>query len=244
MMTDQSAGWEAVSDQFVANRSQVGAALVRSWAKDRLPRSAAILDIGCGSGVPIAQALVNDGFSVWGVDASPSLISAFRRNLPDMPAVCEPAQNSSFFDRKFVGVVSIGLIFLLGEDDQRKLIDRVANVLEPGGRFSVQRPTRGLPLERYADGPCVNVAGGGCICCAPYQRWTMVGRLPIRRRREQLLRGGQTHLTRHHRHSRKRTYSGTVPGGSALRAVPNTSFPKPCSRLLFPKIAGQRRRRV
>jgi SAM-dependent methyltransferase len=140
MMTDQSAGWEAVSDQFVANRSQVGAALVRSWAKDRLPRSAAILDIGCGSGVPIAQALVNDGFSVWGVDASPSLISAFRRNLPDMPAVCEPAQNSSFFDRKFVGVVSIGLIFLLGEDDQRKLIDRVANVLEPGGRFLFSAP--------------------------------------------------------------------------------------------------------
>jgi len=139
-MTDQSAGWEAVSDQFVANRSQVGAALVRSWAKDRLPRSAAILDIGCGSGVPIAQALVNDGFSVWGVDASPSLISAFRRNLPDMPAVCEPAQNSSFFDRKFVGVVSIGLIFLLGEDDQRKLIDRVANVLEPGGRFLFSAP--------------------------------------------------------------------------------------------------------
>jgi len=140
MMTDQSAGWEAVSDQFVANRSQVGAALVRSWAKDRLPRSAAILDIGCGSGVPIAQALVNDGFSVWGVDALPSLISAFRRNLPDMPAVCEPAQNSSFFDRKFVGVVSIGLIFLLGEDDQRKLIDRVANVLEPGGRFLFSAP--------------------------------------------------------------------------------------------------------
>lgn len=63
MTTDQSAGWEAVSDQFVAIRSQVGAALVRSWAKDRLPRSTAILEIGCGSGVPIARSLVNEGFS-------------------------------------------------------------------------------------------------------------------------------------------------------------------------------------
>jgi SAM-dependent methyltransferase len=140
MTTDHSAGWEAVSDQFMAIRSQVGAVLVRSWAKDRLPRAAAILDIGCGSGVPIAQSLVNDGFSVWGVDASPSLISAYRLNLPDMPAVCEPAQDSSFFDRNFVGVVSIGLIFLLGEGDQRRLLTSVANVLEPGGRFLFSAP--------------------------------------------------------------------------------------------------------
>lgn len=140
MTTDYSAGWEAVSDQFMAIRSQVGAALVRSWAKDRLARSAAILDIGCGSGVPIAQSLVNDGFSVWGVDASPSLISAYRLNLPNMPAVCEPAQDSSFFDRNFVGAVSIGLIFLLGEGDQRRLLTRVADVLEPGGRFLFSAP--------------------------------------------------------------------------------------------------------
>jgi len=140
MTTDHSSGWEAVSEQFIAVRSQVGTALVRNWAKDRLPPSAAILDVGCGSGVPIAQALVNDGFSVWGVDASPSLISAYRFNLPDMPAVCEPAQDSSFFDRTFIGVVSIGLIFLLGEDDQRKLLTRVANVLEPAGRFLFSAP--------------------------------------------------------------------------------------------------------
>lgn len=140
MTIDQSAGWEAVADQFVAVRSQVGAELVRSWAKARLPRSAAILDIGCGSGVPITQSLVNDGFSVWGVDASPSLISVYRLNFPDMPAVCEPAQDSSFFGRNFVGAVSIGLIFLLGDGDQRKLLTNVANVLEPGGRFLFSAP--------------------------------------------------------------------------------------------------------
>lgn len=140
MTTDHSAGWEAVSDQFIAIRAEVGAALLLGWATDRLPRSAAILDIGCGSGVPIAERLVNVGFSIWGVDASPSLISAYRLNLPDMPAVCEPAQDSSFFDRTFAGVISIGLIFLLKEGDQRKLLTNVANVLEPGGRFLFSAP--------------------------------------------------------------------------------------------------------
>ncbi|MFZ3485076.1 class I SAM-dependent methyltransferase [Sphingomonas sp. 3-13AW] len=140
MTTDRSGGWEAVSDQFMAMRSPAGAALVLAWAKDRLPPSAAILEIGCGSGVPIAQALANAGFPVWGVDASPSLISAYRRNPPDMPAVCEAAQTSSFFDRAFFGIVSIGLVFLLDESDQRVLFAHIADALEPGGRFLFSAP--------------------------------------------------------------------------------------------------------
>jgi len=140
MTTDHSAGWEAVADQFMALRSQVGAALVLAWAGDRLPASAVILDIGCGSGIPIARSLVDHGFSVWGIDASPSLISAYRRNLPDMPAVCEPAQDSSFFDRRFVAIMSVGLVFLLDEGDQRTLLGNVAAALEPGGRFLFSAP--------------------------------------------------------------------------------------------------------
>jgi SAM-dependent methyltransferase len=171
MTTDHSEGWDAVADQFMALRSEVGAALVLAWAKDRLPSSAAILDLGCGSGAPIAQALVDDGFSVWGIDASPSLIAAYRRDLPDMPAVCEPAQNSSCFDRTFIGVISIGLIFLLEVGDQRKVLTKVANVLEPGGRFLFSAPreicswsdtlTGRVSRSLGADGYARHLAGAG-----------------------------------------------------------------------------------
>lgn len=141
MTIDNSCGWEAVADQFMTVRSKIGTVLIRAWARDSLPPSTAILDIGCGSGVPIAQALVSDGFSVWGIDASPSLVSAYRRNLPHMPVACEPAQSSAFFGRTFVGAVSIGLIFLLDAEDQRTLLDNVASKLEPGGRFLFSAPS-------------------------------------------------------------------------------------------------------
>ncbi|MEA1083533.1 class I SAM-dependent methyltransferase [Sphingomonas sp. CD22] len=140
MTTDHSAGWDAVAERFMAIRSTVGAELMRSWAKSNLPASAAILDIGCGSGVPIARALVEDGYSVWGIDASPSLIAAYRRHFPDMPAACEPAQRSAFFDRTFVGAISIGLVFLLAPTDQQQLLGNVSTVLEPGGRFLFSAP--------------------------------------------------------------------------------------------------------
>lgn len=158
MTKDHSAGWEAISDEFMVIRSQVGARLVAEWAKTHLPASAAILDIGCGSGVPISKVLVDNGFSVWGVDASPSMISAYRRNLPDMPAVCEAVQDSPFFNRTFIGVVSIGLVFLLDEGDQRKVLTKVANVLEPGGRFLFSAPREVCRWnDRLTGGPSISL---------------------------------------------------------------------------------------
>lgn len=137
---DYSLGWDAIAERFMAIRSGVGTALVRAWARDNLTPPAAVLDIGCGSGFPIARALVDDGFEVSGIDASPSLIAAFRRNIPGAPAACEPAQNSDFFGRNFAGVISIGLIFLLETDDQLKLLARVASALQPGGHFLFSAP--------------------------------------------------------------------------------------------------------
>ena len=47
---------------------------------------------------------------------------------------------SDYFERKFSAVISIGLIFLLSEDDQVVLIRRVSELLSPGGRFLFTAP--------------------------------------------------------------------------------------------------------
>ncbi|MEP9402589.1 class I SAM-dependent methyltransferase [Sphingomonas sp. VNH70] len=165
MTMDRSAGWEAIAERFMAVRSDMGTAPVRSWAARCLSPGAAILDIGCGSGVPIAAALAADGHALWGVDASPSLLAAFRRNLPGMPAACEPAEDSDFFGRRFPGAIAIGLLFLLDAGVQRALLARVAGALEPGGQFLFSapcercewidtltgRPSRSLGIAAYAE---------------------------------------------------------------------------------------------
>jgi SAM-dependent methyltransferase len=137
---DRSEGWEEVAEQFIAARSKVGADVVRCWARDHLPPRSTVLDIGCGSGVPIAQALIEDGFTLFGIDASATLIDAFRRRFPDAPSACEPAQDSAFFHRSFDAAIAIGLLFLLSPHDQGQVIRRVANALAPGGRFLFSAP--------------------------------------------------------------------------------------------------------
>jgi len=132
-MIDRSNGYEGIAAEFVSTRSTtIGVKRVRDWAK-ALPRGAAVVDLGCGPGFPITEVLVAEGLRVYGVDAAPSLVQAFQRNLPNIPIACEAVQDSKFFDRTFDGVLAWGLMFLLSPEDQRRLIQRIADILVPGG---------------------------------------------------------------------------------------------------------------
>jgi SAM-dependent methyltransferase len=140
---DASNGWDAVATDFMLRRasSAIGLATLQQWATT-LPAGAAILDLGCGSGAPNAVALVQGGFHVYGVDASPQLVVAFRENVPEARVACEPVETSDFFDRQFDAAIAIGLIFLLEDEVQRRVIPRIASVLKPGGQFLFTAPTQ------------------------------------------------------------------------------------------------------
>src|SRR5690242_13992953 len=138
---DRSNGYEAVAKEFLAYRGNastrsngIGVKEVRKWAR-ALPRGSCVLDLGCGPGFPITVVLVEEGLQVFAVDAAPSFVTAFQRNLPGIPIVCESVLESKFFDRTFDAVLSIGLMFLLKEEEQHRLIQRFAEILEPGGRL-------------------------------------------------------------------------------------------------------------
>ena len=138
---DLSNGWEAVARRFLGERSSIGSRAVQRWART-LRADATILDLGCGSGVPISQSLIEAGLAVYGIDASPSMVAAFERRFPGVPVVCEAVERSSFFSRTFDGAVAWGLIFLLPADVQHAVIHRVAQALNIGGRFLFTAPSQ------------------------------------------------------------------------------------------------------
>src|SRR5262249_39623734 len=47
-----------------------------------LPKGASVLDLGCGSGHPVARHMAAQGLTVTGVDSSPTFISLCRSRLP------------------------------------------------------------------------------------------------------------------------------------------------------------------
>jgi hypothetical protein len=64
----------------------------------------------------------------------------FRQRFPATEAECCTAEPSTFFDRRFDGVVAVGLLFLLEPEAQRIVLAKVADALAPGGRFLFTAP--------------------------------------------------------------------------------------------------------
>jgi cyclopropane fatty-acyl-phospholipid synthase-like methyltransferase len=95
----------------------------RAWI-DRfislLPEGSSILDFGCGSGQPIARYLIDHGFTVTGVDSSPSLISLCRARFPDQEWIVADMRTVSL-DRKFQGLIAWDSFFHLGHEQQREM---------------------------------------------------------------------------------------------------------------------------
>jgi 2-polyprenyl-3-methyl-5-hydroxy-6-metoxy-1,4-benzoquinol methylase len=148
--TDKSNGYEDHAATFIRCRSKgidgVGASSVRRWASSLLP-NATVLDVGCGAGDPISKALVDEGFTVYGIDASPSMVQIFKQAFPDSPVACEAAEDSSFFNRQFDAIISWGLIFLLPEETQEVVIQKMAIALSTGGKLLFTAPSQKMKWE-------------------------------------------------------------------------------------------------
>jgi len=96
---------------------------------DRLEPGAHVLDLGCGSGRPVAAYIVERGFKVTGVDSSPTMIELCRARLPDQRWIVADMRELGL-DEQFDGVLAWDSFFHLNADDQRwmfEVFDRHAN---------------------------------------------------------------------------------------------------------------------
>lgn len=137
---DLSNGWEAIAHDFISIATwDIGAATIQNWSKS-LQSGEIILDVGCGFGGPYTQALIDKGIEVYGIDASKTLIQERQIRFPNQVVKCEAAEDSQFFHKKFDGIISVGLIFLLSHDDQILVLRKIANALKAGGKFLFSSP--------------------------------------------------------------------------------------------------------
>lgn len=137
---DKSNGYENIAATFIKVRGKtIGISSVRNWVRT-LQQNSTILDLGCGSGYPITKVLIDEGMNVYGIDASPTLVEAFRQHFPDTPVVCEAAEDSLFFNRKFDGIIAWGLLFLMPKEVQKSVIQKAADALKTGGKLLFTAP--------------------------------------------------------------------------------------------------------
>ncbi|MEM6385569.1 MAG: class I SAM-dependent methyltransferase [Pseudomonadota bacterium] len=103
---------------------------------DGLPRGGRVLDLGCGTGEPVAAWLINEGFQLTGIDFSSKMLEIARRRWPEVDWREGDMRDLALEDR-FDGIIAWHSFFHLTPAEQRQTLPRIADHLAPDGRLLV-----------------------------------------------------------------------------------------------------------
>jgi SAM-dependent methyltransferase len=95
-----------------------------------LPRGGALLDIGCGTGEPVAGYLIECGFSVTGLDSARSMITLCQQRFSQHDWIVADMRTLSL-GRTFDGLIAWDSFFHLTPDDQRRMFAVFQNHAAP-----------------------------------------------------------------------------------------------------------------
>jgi SAM-dependent methyltransferase len=118
-----------------------------------LAEGAKVLDLGCGSGRPVAQHMAEHGLRVTGVDSSPAMISFCRERLPDEEWIIADMRQLAL-GRRFDGILAWDSFFHLGHDDQRRMFPVFADHASAGTVLMFNTgPQHGEGVDEYKGDP-------------------------------------------------------------------------------------------
>ncbi|RCL24175.1 SAM-dependent methyltransferase [Pseudomonas sp. AFG_SD02_1510_Pfu_092] len=97
----------------------------------QLPARATVLDLGCGSGQPVARHLIEAGASVMGVDSSTHMLALCRERFPAQQWI-HADMRSLALDRQFDAILAWNSFFHLKPEDQRRMFPIFQRHAAPG----------------------------------------------------------------------------------------------------------------
>ena len=120
-----------------------------------IPVHSTLLDLGCGSGKPIADYLIQHNHKITGVDSSDVMIAMAQKNFPKQTWV-QADMRTVELDQKFNAILAWDSFFHLTPDDQRQMFAQFA-------QFSVANTAL-----MFTSGPTVGEAMGDMFGDALY----------------------------------------------------------------------------
>ena len=90
-----------------------------------IPVHSTLLDLGCGSGKPIADYLIQQGHTLIGVDSSDVMIAMAQKNFPKQTWI-QADMRTVELDQKFNAILAWDSFFHLTPNDQRCMFEKFA----------------------------------------------------------------------------------------------------------------------
>ena len=130
-------GYDRIAGQYLATKDPedpLTLAALEDLARDLSP-GAAVLDLGCGAGVPVTRWLADRGFAVTGVDLSERQLELARRLVPGATFLRADMGGLGFEPESFGAVVTFYSIIHVPRGEHPSLLADIHRWLEPGGSF-------------------------------------------------------------------------------------------------------------
>jgi 2-polyprenyl-3-methyl-5-hydroxy-6-metoxy-1,4-benzoquinol methylase len=130
-------GYDRMAEQYLATKDPedpLALAALEDLASVVSP-GAAVLDLGCGAGVPVTRWLAGRGFAVTGVDVSARQLELAQRNVPDGTFLKADMTELAFASETFDAVVAFHSIIHVPRTEHPALLERIHRWLKPGGNF-------------------------------------------------------------------------------------------------------------
>lgn len=117
-----------------------------------------VLDLGCGSGQPIAEWFVSRGDDVTGVDGAAAMILQLRRRVPQVHAVHADMRGLKLGER-FDILLAFNSFFHLNESDQRSMFPVFAAHACPSARLLFTTgPAHGTAMGTVGSSPVYHMS--------------------------------------------------------------------------------------
>ncbi|HXT61835.1 MAG TPA: class I SAM-dependent methyltransferase [Pyrinomonadaceae bacterium] len=125
---------------------------------DSLSPNAKVLDLGCGTGDPIARHVIDRGFRVVGVDQSQKLLDIAKTVVPEAELIHADIVDVELTEN-FAAAIAWDSVFHIPREHHRGIYRKLAGALEPGGKLllsvggtgaeSLDSPFAGLTSEMF-----------------------------------------------------------------------------------------------
>lgn len=102
-----------------------------------LKPNSTVLDIGCGSGIPVDKYLINKGFKVIGIDISEEQIKLAKQNIPEGTFEVKNMSDLKEGGYQVNAVVSFYAVFHIPREEHQELFKKINSFLPVGGLILV-----------------------------------------------------------------------------------------------------------
>ena len=130
-------GYDRMAESYLGNKDPVDPTTLAALEEvvRTLQPGAAILDLGCGAGVPVTRWLADCGLAVTGVDFSARQLELARRLVPAANFLRADMTDLDFPPESFDAVVAFYSIIHVPRAEHPALLEDVRRWLRPGGAF-------------------------------------------------------------------------------------------------------------